>query len=73
MAPGDIGALLRREGIYSSHPATPGAAQDRLVVELKSEVECLRNKRAEADLIVDAKKTFILLSLSTSDATGEPK
>ena len=97
VAPGDIGALLRREGIYSSHLATwrkqrqlagemqllegkrgpkvkPGAAQDRLVVELQTEVERLRNKLAKADLIIDVqKKLSILLGLSTSDTTGEPK
>ncbi len=97
MAPGDIGSLLRREGIYSSHLATwrkqrqfagearlvegkrgpkvnPGAAQDRLVLQLQSEVERLRNKLAKADLIIDVqKKLSILLGLSTSDTTGEPK
>jgi transposase len=97
VAPGDIGALLRREGIYSSHLATwrkqrqlggeaqliegkrgpnvkPGAAQDRLVLQLQSEVERLRGKLAKADLIIDVqKKLSILLGLSTSDTTGEPK
>jgi transposase len=97
VAPGDIGALLRREGIYSSHLATwrkqrqlageaqlvegkrgpkvkPGAAQDRLVLQLQSEVERLRDKLAKADLIIDVqKKLSILLGLSTSDTTGEPK
>jgi transposase len=97
VASGDIGALLRREGIYSSHLATwrkqrqlaggaqlvegkrgpkvkPGAAQDRLVLELQSEVERLRGKLAKADLIIDVqKKLSILLGLSTSDTTGEPK
>lgn len=97
VAPGDIGALLRREGIYSSHLATwrkqrqlagearlvegkrgpkvnPGAAQDRLVLQLQSEVERLRSKLAKADLIIDVqKKLSILLGLSTSDTTGEPK
>jgi transposase len=97
VAPGDIGALLRREGIYSSHLATwrkqrqlageaqliegkrgpkvkPEAAQDRLVLQLQSEVERLRNKLAKADLIIDVqKKLSILLGLSTSDTTGEPK
>lgn len=97
VAPGDIGALLRREGIYSSHLATwrkqrqlageaqlvegkrgpkvkPGAAQDRLVRELQSEVERLRGKLAKADLIIDVqKKLSTLLGLSTSDTTGEPK
>ena len=97
VAPGDIGALLRREGIYSSHLATwrkqrqlageallvegkrgpkvkPGAAQDRLVVELQAEVERLRGKLAKADLIIDVqKKLSILLGLNTSDTTGEPK
>lgn len=96
-APGDIGSLLRREGIYSSHLATwrkqrqvagearlvegkrgrkvnPAAAQDRLVLQLQSEVERLRNKLAKADLIIDVqKKLSILLGLSTSDTTGEPK
>ena len=96
-APGEIGALLRREGIYSSHHATwrkqrqlageaplvegkrgpkvkPGAAQERLVVELQAEVERLRGKLAKADLIIDVqKKLSILLVLSTSDTTGEPK
>jgi transposase len=96
-APGDIGALLRREGIYSSHLATwrkqrqisgqaqliegkrgpkvnPAAAQDRLVLQLQSEVERLRGKLAKADLIIDVqKKLSILLGLSTSDTTGEPK
>ena len=79
--PGDIGALLRREGIYSSHLATwrkqrqlageallverkrgpkvnPGAAQDRLVLELKNEVARLRDKLAKADLISTSKKNF---------------
>lgn len=97
VAPGDIGALLRREGIYSSHLATwrqqrqlageaqliegkrgpkvkPGAAQDRLVLELRSEVEHLRDKLVKADLIIDVqKKLSILLGLSTSDTTGGPK
>ena len=97
VAPGDIGALLRREGIYSSHLATwrkqrqlagdaqlvegkrgpkvkPGAAQDRLVLQLQSEVERLRGKLAKADLIIDVqKKLSILLGLSTSDTTGGPK
>jgi transposase-like protein len=97
VAPGDIGALLRREGIYSSHLATwrkqrqlageaqlvegkrgpkvkPGAAQDRLVLELQAEVERLRDKLVKADLIIDVqKKLSILLGLSTSDTTGEPK
>jgi transposase-like protein len=97
VAPGDIGALLRREGIYSSHLATwrkqrqlageaqlvegkrgpkvkPGAAQDRLVLQLQDEVERLRSKLAKADLIIDVqKKLSILLGLSTSDTTGEPK
>jgi transposase len=97
VAPGDIGALLRREGSYSSHLATwrkqrqlageaqlvegkrgpkvkPGAAQDRLVLQLQDEVERLRNKLAKADLIIDVqKKLSILLGLSTSDTTGEPK
>ncbi|MDB5950494.1 MAG: family transposase, partial [Massilia sp.] len=97
VAPGDIGALLRREGSYSSHLATwrkqrqlageaqlvegkrgpkvkPGAAQDRLVLQLQDEVERLRNKLAKADLIIDVqKKLSILLGLSTSDSTGEPK
>ncbi len=97
VAPGDIGALLRREGIYSSHLATwrkqrqlagearlvegkrgpkvnPVAAQDRLVLQLQSEVERLRSKLAKADLIIDVqKKLSILLGLSTSDTTGEPK
>ena len=96
-APGDIGALLRREGIYSSHLATwrkqrqlageaqlvegkrgpkvkPGAAQDRLVLQLQTEVDRLRNKLAKADLIIDVqKKLSILLGLSTSDTAGEPK
>jgi transposase-like protein len=95
--PGDIGALLRREGIYSSHLATwrkqrqlageallverkrgpkvnPGAAQDRLVLELKNEVARLRDKLAKADLIIDVqKKLSILLGLSTSDTPGGPK
>ena len=76
VAPGDVGALLRREGIYSSHLATwrkqrqlageaqlvegkrgpkvkPGAAQDRPVLELQTEVERLRSKLAKADLIID--------------------
>ena len=97
VAPGDIGALLRREGIYSSHLGTwrkqrqlageaqllegkrgpkvkPGAAQDRLVRALQTEVERLRNKLAKADLIIDVqKKLSILLGLSTTDTTGEPK
>ena len=97
VAPGDIGALLRREGIYSSHLATwrkqrqlvgearmvegnrgpkvnPAAAQDRLVLQLQNEVERLRGKLAKADLIIDVqKKLSILLGLSTSDTTGEPK
>jgi transposase len=97
VAPGDIGALLRRESIYSSYLATwrkqrqlageaqlvegkrgpkvePGAAQDRLVLQLQTEVERLRNKLAKADLIIDVqKKLSILLGLSTSDTTGEPK
>lgn len=97
VAPGDIGALLRREGIYSSHLATwrkqrqlagearlvegkrgpkvnPVAAQDRLVLQLQTEVERLRNKLAKADLIIDVqKKLSILLGLSTSDTTGEQK
>ena len=97
VAPGDIGALLRREGIYSSHLATwrkqrqlageaqlvegkrgpkvkPGAAQDRLVLQLQDEVKRLRGKLAKADLIIDVqKKLSILLGLSTSDTTGEPK
>jgi transposase len=97
VAPGDIGAILRREGIYSSHLATwrkqrqlagealliegkrgpkvnPGAAQDRLVLELKDEVERLRDKLAKADLIIDVqKKLSILLGLSTSDSPGGPK
>ena len=97
VAPGDIGALLRREGIYLSHLGTwrkqrqlageaqlvegkrgpkvkPGAAQDRLVLELQTEVERLRNKLAKADLIIDVqKKLSILLGLSTTDTTGEPK
>ena len=97
VAPGDIGALLRREGIYSSHLATwrkqrqlageaqlvegkrgpkvkPGAAQDRLVLELQAEVGRLRDKLVKADLIIDVqKKLSILLGLSTSDTTGEPK
>ena len=97
VAPGDIGALLRREGIYSSHLATwrkqrqlageaqlvegkrgpkvkPGAAQDWLVLHLQDEVERLRGKLAKADLIIDVqKKLSILLRLSTSDTTGEPK
>ena len=96
-APGDIGALLRREGIYSSHLATwrkqrqiggqeqlvegkrgpkvnPTAAQDRVVLQLQSEVARLRGKLAKADLIIDVqKKLSILLGLSTSDTTGEPK
>ena len=96
-APGDIGALLRREGIYSSHLATwrkqrqiaeqaqlvegkrgpkanPAAAQDRMVLQLQSEVARLRGKLAKADLIIDVqKKLSILLGLSTSDTTGEPK
>lgn len=95
--PGDIGALLRREGIYSSHLSTwrkqrqlageallierkrgpkvnPVAAQDRLVLELKNEVERLRDKLAKADLIIDVqKKLSILLGLSTSDTPGGPK
>lgn len=97
VAPGDIGALLRREGIYSSHLATwrkqrqlageallverkrgpkgnPAAAQDRRVLELEKEVGKLRDKLAKADLIIDVqKKLSILLGLSTSDTTGEPK
>lgn len=97
VAPGDIGALLRREGIYSSHLATwrkqrqlageallierkrgpkvnPGAVQDRLVLDLKTEVERLRGKLAKADLIIDVqKKLSILLELSTSDTPGGPK
>jgi transposase len=97
VAPGDIGALLRREGIYSSHLATwrkqrqlageallverkrgpmanPAAAQDRRVLELEKEVGRLRDKLAKADLIIDVqKKLSILLGLSTSDTTGEPK
>ena len=97
VAPGDIGALLRREVIYSSHLATwrkqrqlageaqlvegkrgpkvkPGAAQDWLVLHLQDEVERLRGKLAKADLIIDVqKKLSILLGLSTSDTTGEPK
>ena len=97
VAPGDIGALLRREGIYSSHLATwrkqrqlagdvqfvegkrgpkvrPGAAQDRLVLQLQTEVERLRDKLAKADLIIDVqKKLSILLVLSTSDTTDGPK
>jgi transposase len=97
VAPGEIGALLRREGIYSSHLATwrkqrqlagdaqlvegkrgpkvkPSAAQDRLVLQLQSEVERLRGKLAKADLIIDVqKKLSILLGLSTSDTTGGPK
>jgi transposase len=97
VAPGDIGALLRREGIYSSHLATwrkqrqlageallverkrgpkvdPAAAYDRRVLELEKEVGRLRDKLAKADLIIDVqKKLSILLGLSTSDTTGEPK
>lgn len=97
VAPGDIGALLRREGIYSSHLATwrkqrqlageallverkrgpkvnPAAAKDRRVLELEKEVGKLRDKLAKADLIIDVqKKLSILLGLSTSDTTGEPK
>lgn len=80
-APGDIGALLRHEGIYSSHLATwrkqrqlagkallierkrgPKAdtvtAQDRLVLELRDEVERMRGKLAKADLIIDVQKNF---------------
>jgi transposase-like protein len=96
-APGDIGALLRHEGIYSSHLATwrkqrqlagkaslverkrgpkvdPVAAQDRLLLELKAEVERLRGKLAKADLIIDVqKKLSILLGLSTSDIPGGQK
>jgi transposase len=96
-APGDIGALLRREGIYSSHLATwrkqrqlagesqlleakrgpkvdPGAAQERKVRELESEVARLRDKLAKADLIIDVqKKLSILLGLSTASTPNEPK
>lgn len=80
-APGDIGALLRHEGIYSSHLATwrkqrqlagkallierkrgpkadPVTAQDRLVLELRDEVERMRGKLAKADLIIDVQKNF---------------
>ena len=52
----------------------PGAAQDRLVLELQTEVERLRNKLAKADLIIDVqKKLSILLGLNTTDTAGEPK
>jgi hypothetical protein len=45
-----------------------------LVLELQAEVERLRGKLAKADLIIDVqKKLSILLGLSTSDTTGEPK
>lgn len=97
VAPGDIGALLRHEGIYSSHLATwrkqrglvgdaqfvegkrgpkvrPGAAQDKLVLQLQDEIERLRDKLTKADLIIDVqKKLSILLGLSTSDTTDVPK
>ena len=44
------------------------------MLQLQFEVERLRNKLTKADLIIDVQKTFfILLGLSTSDATGEPK
>ena len=88
-APGDIGALLRREGIYSSHLATwrkqrqvaglaqlaegkrgpkvnPAAAQDRLVLQLQSEVERLRGKLAKADLIIDVQKKSMVPLLFAS-------
>jgi transposase len=89
VAPGDIGALLRREGIYSSHLATwrkqrqlageaqlfegkrgpkvkPGAAQDRLVLQLQDEVERLRSKLAKADLIIDVQKKSMVPLLFAS-------
>ncbi len=79
VAPGDIGALLRCEGIYSSHLTTwrkqrqlaggvqlvegkcgpkvkPKAAQDRLCLQLQTEVEHMRDKLANADLIIDVQE-----------------
>jgi transposase len=56
--PGDIGALLRREGIYSSHLATWRKHRQLAGEALLAEVERLRGKLAKADLIIDVQKNF---------------
>lgn len=88
--PGQIGALLRREGLYSSHltkwrrqrecgtlaaltPRKRGRKaklwdeQARRLAELDLEVEHLRKKLAQAELIIDVqKKVSSLLEIPLS-------
>jgi transposase-like protein len=88
--PGQIGALLRREGLYSSHLTTwrrqresgalkalgprkrgrnakPQDKQSHRLAELEREVEQLRQKLAQAEIIIDVqKKVSSLLGIPLS-------
>ena len=96
--PGEIGALLRREGLYSSHltkwrkqreegvlaglaplkrgrKAKERSADSVRVEQLEREVERLRSKLEQAELIIDVQKKVSLLlgiSMPTTD-DGEKK
>ena len=77
--PGEIGALLRREGLYSSHlsswrrlresgalagltphkrgrKADPAKQLIQRVAELEREIQCLRERLAQAETIIDVQK-----------------
>ena len=84
---GEIGALLRKEGIYSSHLSTwrkqraadergrkadPAQAEDRRVLHLTQDNDRLRRKLAQANAIIDVqKKLCALLGLPTDETPNE--
>ena len=79
--PGEIGALLRREGLYSSHLSRwrqlhrqgqlgakrQAAATTAAVTELRRENERLQARLAQAELVIDVqKKVSQLLGLNVT-------
>jgi transposase len=51
--PGEVGALLRRDGLYSSHPATWRAARER------GDLVGARKKRGPAAQVTDSRDKII--------------
>lgn len=94
-AQGEIGALLRREGLYSSHlsswrrlresgalaglkprkrgrKADPEKRQIQRMAELERENQCLRERLAKAETIIDVqKKVSSLLEITLSQPPSD--
>src|SRR5512140_3527291 len=70
--PGEKGAILRREGLYSSHIVEWRRARDAQIARLRKEKARLEQELAKARFVVEvqAKLQALLETISESEGTG---